>query len=104
MYLLKLRNLVILLSICIAASCAKKNVEPFVGQITYKIVSTDTTYKDMIPEMKMVVYTNDTLVRIETSNPVFWSTSHHQTFRVEKILFDVVLQRNQIRNSNKSIK
>ncbi len=62
---------VLTLILCYTVSCAKKVTEPFVGHIQYKIVPADTAYADLIPETTMELYTNDTIVRIETRNAIF---------------------------------
>lgn len=42
-----------------------QNTKSFSGMLEYKITPVDTTLKDLIPENKMIVYSNDTIVRIE---------------------------------------
>jgi len=39
--------------------------EPFYGKLVYKIEILDTSLQKMIPDKEMVIYTNDTLLRIE---------------------------------------
>jgi hypothetical protein len=41
--------------------------EKFSGKLVYSITITDTSLQKMIPPRQMVVYTNDTLIRIENS-------------------------------------
>lgn len=41
--------------------------EKFSGKLVYSITITDTSLQKMIPSRQMVVYTNDTLVRIENT-------------------------------------
>lgn len=43
---------------------AQKQV-PFTGKLTYKIEFVDSNFRDLIPASKMVIYSNDTLLRIE---------------------------------------
>ena len=39
--------------------------EPFSGKLVYSVTITDTSLQRMIPKRQMIVYTNDTLIRIE---------------------------------------
>ncbi len=46
-------------------SFTQKKHESFVGKLVYSIEIMDTSLREMIPNKKMVIYTNDTLLRIE---------------------------------------
>jgi hypothetical protein len=46
------------------SSFGQKQV-PFTGKLTYKVEFADTNFRELIPPSTMVVYSNDTLIRIE---------------------------------------
>ncbi len=39
--------------------------KPFIGMLEYKISVRDSAFRELIPDNRMLVYTNDTIVRIE---------------------------------------
>lgn len=52
-----------LLIFCFSTNAQKK--KSFVGMLEYKITVADTSLSHLVPENKMIVYSNDTIVRIE---------------------------------------
>lgn len=56
--------LVALLSIITTASFAQK-FNAFSGMLEYKITAEDTSLAELYPETRMIIYTNDTIVRME---------------------------------------
>lgn len=54
----------IALMLCSPASWAQKT-KSFIGRLEYSIIPSDTAMQKIIPENKMIVYSNDTIVRIE---------------------------------------
>lgn len=54
-----------ILTLLISNSVFAQKHEPFVGKLVYKIQISDTNLREMIPPRQMVVYTNDTITRIE---------------------------------------
>jgi hypothetical protein len=50
-------------------SCLSQTFEPFQGKLVYSIEMADTSLHKFIPTRTMIVYTNDTIVRIENETP-----------------------------------
>lgn len=42
-----------------------QKLKPFSGMLEYKITAEDTSLTDLYPETRMIIYTNDTIVRME---------------------------------------
>ena len=57
-------RLFVLFTLISLSSISQKYV-PFAGKLVYSIQITDTSLRKLIPTKTMVVYTNDTLLRIE---------------------------------------
>ena len=57
-------RLIVLFTLFSFSSISQKFV-PFTGKLVYSIQITDTSLRKLIPTKTMVVYTNDTLLRIE---------------------------------------
>lgn len=55
----------LLFFLCFSYSCFAQNYEPFQGKLVYSIEMVDTAMQKFIPTRTMVIYTNDTIVRIE---------------------------------------
>lgn len=55
----------LLFFLCFSYSCFAQNYESFQGKFVYSIEMADTTMQKFIPTRTMIVYTNDTIVRIE---------------------------------------
>lgn len=51
--------------LCFSFPCFAQNYEPFQGKLVYSIEMADTAMQKFIPTRTMVIYTNDTIVRIE---------------------------------------
>jgi hypothetical protein len=56
---------ILLLFLFISSSVFAQKQKPFTGKLVYTIEFADTNFRELIPSSKMVVYTNDTLIRIE---------------------------------------
>lgn len=56
---------ILLLFLFISSSVLAQKQKPFTGKLVYTIEFADTNFRELIPSSKMVVYTNDTLIRIE---------------------------------------
>jgi len=59
------RMTILLILVLIGTQSLAQKHTPFRGMLEYKITPRDTSLKDLIPENKMIIYTNDTIVRIE---------------------------------------
>jgi hypothetical protein len=59
-------RLIVLFTLFSVSSISQKHV-PFTGKLVYSIQITDTSLRKLIPTKTMVVYTNDTLLRIENN-------------------------------------
>lgn len=68
---MKLLMYLSVVALLLLSSCGGTAPKPFVGKIRYEISPVDTALQKLIPTSKMVVYTNDTISRIETENPIF---------------------------------
>lgn len=55
----------LILAFFLGLTVTAQKQEPFVGKLVYSIVIADTSLQKIIPAKQMVVYTNDTLLRIE---------------------------------------
>lgn len=55
----------ILFFLLLSFSCFAQKQEPFQGKLVYSIEMVDTAMQKYIPTRTMIVYTNDTIVRIE---------------------------------------
>lgn len=58
-------RLLFFLSFCLSFTSFAQNYEPFQGKLIYSIEMVDTAMQKYIPTRTMIVYTNDTIVRIE---------------------------------------
>jgi len=58
-------TLVILLFSLIDTTAFAQKQQSFTGMLEYKITVRDTSLKNLFPENKMIIYTNDTITRIE---------------------------------------
>jgi hypothetical protein len=63
--------LVIFFSCIFSFDFFSQQFEPFVGKLTYSINIADTSLSAYFPEKKMVIYTNDSLLRIENYTEEF---------------------------------
>jgi hypothetical protein len=61
-----MRTLLILFIFALSTAFAQEQL-PFQGKLVYHIQIMDTSLRRMIPDKEMVIYTNDTLLRIENS-------------------------------------
>jgi hypothetical protein len=59
----------ILFLFCFALPSFAQRFEPFQGKIVYSITVADTAMKRFVEPKTMVIYTNDTIVRIENETP-----------------------------------
>ncbi len=55
---------ILLTVLCAFQAFSQKN-KTFTGRLEYKITPRDTSLRELIPENKMIVYCNDTIVRVE---------------------------------------
>lgn len=55
--------------------CFAQTYQPFQGKLVYSIEMADTSMQKFIPTQTMVIYTNDTIVRIENDTEVFGKQS-----------------------------
>lgn len=64
--------------------------QPFIGYLQYKITPADTSFLPLFPESKMQIYTNDTIVRIETFSPQLGKqiTIRHMKLRKAYLLLE----------------
>lgn len=60
-------RLIAVLFLLITCNSFSQEQEPFYGKLVYKIEILDTSLQKMIPDKEMVIYTNDTLLRIENT-------------------------------------
>ncbi|MFK7784859.1 MAG: hypothetical protein AB8B56_07080 [Crocinitomicaceae bacterium] len=64
-----MRNFILLftfsLILPIAAFSQSKKVKTFTGMLEYKISVRDSALRELVPDNRMIVYTNDTIVRVE---------------------------------------
>ena len=64
-----MRNFIFLITLVLALPLAgfsqSKKTKTFTGMLEYKISVRDSALRDLVPDNRMVVYTNDTVVRIE---------------------------------------
>ena len=58
--------------------------EPFVGKLVYSIEIVDTSLTKLIPPNEMVIYTNDTLIRIENYTEQFGVQAIVKHLQLEK--------------------
>lgn len=59
-----MRFLIVVFILCFSSIYGQKH-EPFSGKLVYSIQICDTNLQKMVPEHQMIIYTNDTLLRIE---------------------------------------
>lgn len=59
------KSIAFIFSLALSISALAQYQKSFLGMLEYKITPVDSIYKDIIPENKMIVYSNDTIVRIE---------------------------------------
>lgn len=83
-------------------SFAQKAKKSFTGMLQYKIVVADTSLRDLVPENKMIVYTNDTIVRIEnfTSQLGKQVTIRHMVLNKSYLLLDMPFGKFAIQTDN----
>jgi hypothetical protein len=55
----------LILAFPIASFSQSKKTKTFVGMLEYKIIVRDSSLKELVPDNRMIVYTNDTIVRVE---------------------------------------
>ena len=64
-----MRNFILFLTLVLALPITSfgqsKKTKTFVGMLEYKISVRDSSLKELVPDNKMIVYTNDTIVRVE---------------------------------------
>ena len=69
-----MRNFILLITLVLALPIAgfsqSKKTKTFTGMLEYKISVRDSSLRELVPDNRMVVYSNDTIVRVEnyTSN------------------------------------
>lgn len=54
-----------ILLVLFSSKALTQKFEPFTGKLTYLVVICDTNLQKIMPPQKMIVYTNDTLIRVE---------------------------------------
>ncbi len=64
-------RIVTLFLFLISTAVFSQKFEPFSGKLTYDVVICDTNLQRLIPAQKMIIYTNDTLIRIENQTEKF---------------------------------
>jgi hypothetical protein len=64
-----MRSFTFILLLSFSSIFAQKQV-PFVGKLTYEVTSCDSLLKDKLQASKMIVFSNDTLIRIENNSSV----------------------------------
>lgn len=64
-----MRNFILLITLVLALPFAgfsqSKKTKTFTGMLEYKISVRDSSLRDLVPDNRMLVYTNDTVVRVE---------------------------------------
>ncbi|MFT5582075.1 MAG: hypothetical protein ACI9G9_001340 [Psychromonas sp.] len=83
--------LLILVLISIIANNTPLAQTPFEGKLIYRVSVVDTSFTDMIPDRKMTIYTNDTMVRIEIMNDQLGlqTTIRHMALNKSYMLLDL---------------
>lgn len=81
--------------------------KPFIGKLEYRISMRDTNMQKLIPDNQMVVYTNDTITRIENYTDQLGKqvVIRHMSFNKSYILIDSPIGKYaiQIDNSNDTV-
>jgi hypothetical protein len=92
------------LSSLMATSASAQKYKSFKGQLTYSVQITDTAMRKMYPDQVMRVYTNDTIVRVETDSPMFGEqvTLRHLTLNKSYLLLQVKGVKYAIQTENSS--
>ena len=64
-----MRSFILLITLVLALPTSgytqTKRTKTFIGMLEYKISVRDSSLRDLVPDNRMIVYTNDTIVRIE---------------------------------------
>lgn len=99
-----------LILLFISSTCLAQKQVPFVGKLTYEVTSCDTLLKDKIQASKMIIYSNDTLIRIENNSSVVGNQTLIKHLQLNKsyLLINspigkIALQSNQLSQQNDSI-
>ncbi len=61
----RMKFILSLFSVLLATNLIAQKHKPFTGKLVYKIEIRDTNMRQFYPENRMIVYTNDTITRIE---------------------------------------
>lgn len=64
-YICRMKYLLVLIVALPLSLFAQKKKEPFIGKLVYMIEIDDTNFRELYPPKQMVVYTDDTITRIE---------------------------------------
>jgi hypothetical protein len=63
-YFIMIKQVVLYVTILLAGSVYAQ--KPFIGKLVYSIEISDTSLRQLFPSSTMTIYTNDTIVRVET--------------------------------------
>jgi hypothetical protein len=100
-------SFLLLISLFIGTSAFGQKHKPFIGKLEYKISMRDTNMQKLIPDNQMVVYTNDTITRIENYTAQLGKqvVIRHMSLNKSYILIDSPIGKYaiQIDNSNDTV-
>lgn len=62
-----MKSIIVILSLTIiqTAPCYGQKKEPFTGMLEYKVTMRDTSLRSLVPDNTMILYSNDTISRME---------------------------------------